>query len=154
VEVPEVPGYVIALLLTGSFRALVDEVHAELAKHGHPDVRPAHGFALRAIGSDGATAVELGQRLGVTKQGAGKTMDALEQLGYITRTVDTIDGRRRIASITPRGREMLALSAAAFDRVVLRWRDELGPDVYDSLVEGLSQLGRGQMGSDLRSWLT
>ena len=63
------------LLLFGGFRTLIDRLHAELAGQGHPDVRPAYGFAMQAIGRDGATASELGRRLGVSKQAAGKTVD-------------------------------------------------------------------------------
>ncbi|HXO23629.1 MAG TPA: hypothetical protein VN870_03555, partial [Streptosporangiaceae bacterium] len=36
------------------------ELHAELARRGHPDLRPAHGFALQAIGPSGATATPRG----------------------------------------------------------------------------------------------
>ena len=43
-------GFELPLLLFGGFRSIIDELHAELARRGHPDVRPAHGFALQAIG--------------------------------------------------------------------------------------------------------
>lgn len=59
-----------------------------MARHGHADVRPVHGFALQAIGPGGATAAELGRRLGVPKQAAGKTIDALEGLGYVERAIE------------------------------------------------------------------
>ena len=45
-------GFELPLLLFGGFRSIIDELHAELARRGHPDVRPAHGFALQAIGLD------------------------------------------------------------------------------------------------------
>ncbi len=40
---------------------------------------------MQAIGTDGATASELGRRRGVSKQAAGKTVDRLEALGYAER---------------------------------------------------------------------
>src|SRR5690606_18570415 len=61
------PGWLLPLLLFGGFRTLIDRLHAELAQEGHPDVRRAYGFAMQAIGPDGATATELGRRLGVSK---------------------------------------------------------------------------------------
>ena len=82
------PGFVLPLLLFAGFRAIIDRLHAELAEQGHPEVRPAHGFALQAIGLDGATASEIGRRLGVSKQAAGKTTDRLAALGYVERVDD------------------------------------------------------------------
>ena len=46
-------------------------------------MRPAHGYAFQAIGAYGATATELGRRLGVTKQAAGQMVDELVRLGYV-----------------------------------------------------------------------
>ncbi|GAA4825104.1 MarR family winged helix-turn-helix transcriptional regulator [Actinomycetospora corticicola] len=109
-------GGELALRLLAAFRGLVDDVHAELAAHGHPGVRPAHGFALQAIGSGGATAGELALRLGVSKQAAGKTVDGLAALGYVERAVDPADARRKVVGLTAAGREVLDLSGRAFDR--------------------------------------
>lgn len=96
---------------TGAIRALVEEVHDELAEQGHPGLRPSQGFALQAVG-DGATAGVLGQR-----------------------------------------REMLQLSAVAFDRVAARWRTELGEPSYEAMVRGLLALGSADGTTDFGSWL-
>src|SRR3954469_19699399 len=99
----EPPGFELPLLLFAGFRALIDDLHAELARQGHPDVRPAYGFAMQAIGPGGATASEVGRRLGVSKQAAGKTIDRLEELGYAERVDDPADGRRKLVRLTARG---------------------------------------------------
>ena len=52
------PGFALPLLLFAGFRTLIDRLHAELAVQGHPELRPAHGFALQAIGRAGTTASE------------------------------------------------------------------------------------------------
>src|ERR1700683_64511 len=79
-------GFELPLLLFGGFRSIIDDLHAELARRGHPDMRPAHGFALQAIGPDGATATQAGRRLGISKQAAGKTIERLEELGDVRRS--------------------------------------------------------------------
>ena len=122
----DAPGFELPLLLLAGFRTLIDELHAELGRQGHPDARPAHGFALQAIGPGGATASELGRRLGVSKQAAGKTVDRLERLGYVTRAGDDRDARRKLVRLTPRGGELLASSAAIFDDLRARWVRALG----------------------------
>ena len=83
-------GFELPMLLFAGFRSVIDELHAELARRGHPELRPAHGFALQAIGHGGATAAETGRRLGISKQAAGKTIDRLEELGYVHRAGDDL----------------------------------------------------------------
>src|ERR1700727_1317316 len=92
----ETPGFELPLLLLAGFRTLIDQLHRELAARGHPDMRPAHGFTMQAIGLDGTTSTELGRRLGVSKQAAGKTVDRLAEIGYVERWADPADGRRQL----------------------------------------------------------
>ncbi|WP_371481919.1 MarR family winged helix-turn-helix transcriptional regulator [Kitasatospora sp. NBC_00315] len=131
------PGFELPLLLFAGFRSLIDQLHAELARQGHPDVRPAYGFAMQAIGLDGVTATELGRRLGVSKQAAGKTVDRLEGLGYVERVDDPSDGRRKLLRLTPNGIDSLMRSAAIFDELHDRWAEALGADRLAELEDGL-----------------
>src|SRR5271155_4900671 len=100
---PAAYGFELPLLLFGGFRSIIDELHAELARRGHPDLRPAHGFALQAIGPRGATATEAGRRLGISKQAAGKTIDRLEELGYAQKAGDDQERRGKRGRHPPRG---------------------------------------------------
>jgi DNA-binding MarR family transcriptional regulator len=120
------PGFELPLLLFAGFRSVIDELHAELAKRGHPDMRPAHGFAMQAIGLGGATATDLGKRLGISKQAAGKTVERLEELGYVQRAGDDKDRRRKMVRLTPRGVSALTLSAMIFGDIRARWEGVLG----------------------------
>ncbi|MEV0699098.1 MarR family transcriptional regulator [Saccharopolyspora sp. NPDC050389] len=122
----EAHGFELPLLLFAGFRSLIDQLHAELAAQGHPEVRPTHGFALQAIGRDGATASELGRRLGISKQAAGKTVDRLASLGYVERADDAADARRKLIRLTDRGFEALARSAAIFEELRSQWAKILG----------------------------
>jgi DNA-binding MarR family transcriptional regulator len=137
-------GFELPLLLFGGFRSIIDELHAELARRGHADLRPAHGFAMQAIGPGGATATEVGRRLGVSKQAAGKTIERLEELGYVHRAGDQADRRRKLVRLTPRGIEALALSAMIFNDVRSRWRRELGASRLSALEEDLRTMVPGE----------
>jgi DNA-binding MarR family transcriptional regulator len=130
-------GFELPLLLFSGFRSLIDQLHAELSRRGHPQMRPAHGFAMQAIGWDGATASELGRRLGVSKQAAGKTVDRLEGLGYVERVDDTSDGRRKLVRLTPHGLDALAHSAAIFDDLRAQWSATLGAQRLSDLEAAL-----------------
>jgi DNA-binding MarR family transcriptional regulator len=121
-------GFELPLLLFAGFRTLIDRLHAELAKVGHPDVRPAHGFAMQAIGHGGATASEVGRRLGISKQAAGKTVDRLEALGYAERVDDRLDARRKLVRLTAHGVDALEQSAEIFERLRAEWVGALGEE--------------------------
>ena len=141
---PAVHGFELPLLLFGGFRSIIDELHAELARRGHPDLRPAHGFALQAIGTQGATATEAGRRLGISKQAAGKTIDRLEALGYVRKAGDDTDRRRTLVRITPRGLEALAMSAMIFEDIRSRWAGALGPARLSALETDLRTMVPGE----------
>lgn len=146
--------YELPLLLLSGYRMVIDEAHQELAVRGHPDLRPAHGFALQAIGTFGATAADVGRRLGVSKQAAGKTIDRLIELGYVTRGTEAADRRRKLVRLTPRGWQALAQSAEAFAQVRARWAAELGPDRVAALEADLRTMAAGQpFRLDLPGWL-
>ncbi|MEU6482528.1 MarR family winged helix-turn-helix transcriptional regulator [Streptomyces sp. NPDC046887] len=130
-------GYELPLLLFAGFRTLIDRVHAELAEQGHPDVRPAYGFAMQAVGVGGATASEVGRRLGVSKQAAGKTVDRLVVLGYAERADDPADARRKLVRLTPHGLDCLGRSAAIFDRLRAEWVGALGAERVAGLEDAL-----------------
>jgi DNA-binding MarR family transcriptional regulator len=137
-------GYELPLLLFGGFRAIIDELHAELARRGHPDLRPAHGFAMQALGFRGATASEVGRRLSISKQAAGKTIERLEALGYAQRAGDSADRRRKLTRLTPRGVEALTLSAEIFGDIRDRWARALGADRVTDLEASLRTMVPGE----------
>ncbi|MFJ8579078.1 MarR family winged helix-turn-helix transcriptional regulator [Micromonospora sp. NPDC093277] len=137
---PDRPGFVLPLLLLAGFRTLIDDLHAELAHQGHPDLRPVHGFVLQAVGVAGTTAGELGQRLGVSKQAAGKTVDRLVALGYLERADDPADARRKLVRLTERGLDGLRRSAVVFDQLRDRWVATLGVDRVAALEDDLHRM--------------
>ena len=131
------PGYELPFLLFGGFRTLIDRLHAELARRGHPDVRPSYGFAMQAIGVQGATASEIGRRLGVSKQAAGKTVERLEALGYAERADDPADARRKIVRLTAHGVDALTKSAEIFDDLRKDWARTVGTERMSALETDL-----------------
>jgi len=133
----ERPGFELPLLLLAGFRTIVEALHAELARQGHPDARPAHGLTLQAIGPSGVTASELGRRLGVSKQAAGKTVDRLERLGYVTRAGDERDARRKLIRLTTHGVDLLNRSATIFDDLRAQWVRALGAERVRDLEDAL-----------------
>ncbi|MFD0905556.1 MarR family winged helix-turn-helix transcriptional regulator [Actinomadura sediminis] len=137
------PGFELPLRMFLAFRACIDEVHADLAAHGHPDLRPMHGFVFQAITRGGSSAAELGRRLGVSKQAAGKMIETLEGAGYVERVPDPGDARRKIVRLTPRAADVLERSERAFERVRADWSRRLGPGRVRALEDDLRALTPG-----------
>jgi DNA-binding MarR family transcriptional regulator len=133
-------GFELPLLLLGAFRSLIDELHRTLSERGHDEARPLHGFALQAIGPDGATVSELGRRLAVSKQAAAKTASSLQRIGYVRRESDPADGRAVLLRRTARGEEMLALSAAFFDAYHARLGHAVGRRRLAELEDDLQRM--------------
>ncbi|TYB41210.1 MarR family winged helix-turn-helix transcriptional regulator [Actinomadura chibensis] len=139
-EPEDAPGYELPLRLFLAFRGIVDELNAELARQGHPDLRPMHGFVFQAIGPHGTTAVELGRRLGVSKQAAGKMIESLERAGYVERGADPADARRKIVRLTARGTDSLDRAALIFERIRDDWVRRLGAGRVRALEHDLRQV--------------
>jgi DNA-binding MarR family transcriptional regulator len=151
--VPDPPGFELPLLLLAGFRSLIDDLHAELSKQGHPDMRPMHGFVFQAIGPHGTTAANLGRRLGVSKQAAGKTVDTLEQLGYVIRVPDTVDQRRKLVVLTNRGIDALDRSARIFTELRAGWAARLGTERLRALEADLQSVaGEATVPLDMPGW--
>jgi DNA-binding MarR family transcriptional regulator len=148
------PGFELPLQLLAAFRRLIDDLHAELAQQGHPDARPMHGFVFQAIGPYGTTAAELGRRLGVSKQAAGKTIESLEGLGYVIRVPDSVDQRQKTVVLTDRGIDALQRSARIFDELRARWAAAIGIDRLRAMEDDLRALtGDAAIQLDTPGWL-
>ncbi len=119
-------GADLALLLLAGFRAMADQGATELAELGFEDVRPVHDFALHTILSGADSASDLGRAMSITKQAAAKTIALLEERGYLTREPDPADKRRMRLRVTERGLSLLQHGEEVFDRIRLRWEQQVG----------------------------
>lgn len=147
-------GFELPLLLLAGFRSLIDDLHAELARQGHPGVRPGYGFAMQAIGDQGASTSDVGRRLGVSKQAAAKTVERLAELGYVRRVPDQLDRRRQTVQLTDHGWDALRRSAAVFDRQRAEWAQIIGPARLRDLEADLRSLVPDHAaGLDVAGWL-
>jgi DNA-binding MarR family transcriptional regulator len=116
-----------AILVIAAARAVADELVAAHARAGE-DVRPAHGFVIRALSAGPLTVTELAARLDVSKQAVVKLVDEMERQGFIERRSDPVDRRAKRLCLTARGRNVRKRALAASRRMERRLLSELGPD--------------------------
>jgi DNA-binding MarR family transcriptional regulator len=137
-------GAAFARLLLGAVDAMVGEVRDELIAAGHPGLTVANELAMQAVDGGVDSAADLARELGVTRQAAAKTIATLESLGYVERAADADDARRKRLTVSARGRDAVAIGAAAFDAAYRRWRDDVGHDAADATAEALRRLAVGR----------
>ncbi|MER6315499.1 MarR family transcriptional regulator [Streptomyces sp. NPDC001581] len=103
-------GVELTFLLGLGFQLLLGEFTRRVAEAGYADLRPLHGMAFQALKGPGATATELAERLGVTKQAAGQIVDDLEKRGYVRREPHPGGGRRKLVVLTAAAHAHLAVA--------------------------------------------
>ncbi|SDK17420.1 MarR family winged helix-turn-helix transcriptional regulator [Streptomyces indicus] len=116
------------VLLGFAFRSMVDELHAHLAESGYGDAKESFGFAFKVLAGERLTIGELAGRLGITHQGAAKTVDEMVRAGYVERVPDDKDRRARRVELTERARGLLAAGHAFHQAYEERLVAELGDE--------------------------
>jgi DNA-binding MarR family transcriptional regulator len=79
---------------------------------GFADYRRSDPLVMRSLRSGEAPLGSLGVTLGVTRQAARKVVNGLVARGYARVTTSTVDSRRRLVALTPRGHDYLAAVVA------------------------------------------
>ncbi len=124
--------------------ALVAEgINSAVLEAGFEGLRPAHGLAFVRLARHGATASELAEHLGITKQSAAALVGELVERGYVTRTNHPTDGRARLLVLSDRGRAATRAAEAAAEAISQSWADALGRERYTQLVADLARMGSG-----------
>lgn len=126
-------------LLSMAVTTALESLHEELARAGHPDLRPAHGYALHAISTGIDTASRLAPLLGMTKQGAAKLLQALADGDYVALGPADGDARRRPFVLTERGRAAVTTSVEIQRDIERRWAQAVGARRMETVRAALHQ---------------
>ena len=132
----------LARLLSAATRLVIEDLNERLAARGHPDLRPAHGYAVNAIAAGATTTARLAGELEMTKQGAAKLVAALERLGYLRLASDPDDARARALHLTPKARALLHAASEVQDEIESEWRELAGERPVRALRSSLERLVR------------
>jgi DNA-binding MarR family transcriptional regulator len=107
------------------------------------DLTPSELAVLTELGKFGpATASELARKEGMTGQSMGVKVGALEQRGYLRRSADPQDGRRRLLELTDAGRERYAGDRRAREEWFVGVLEQLDEAELDTIVAALDLLDR------------
>jgi DNA-binding MarR family transcriptional regulator len=118
------------ILIGLAYRAFVEELHADLAKHGFADLGPTYGYVVRLVAATpGLRQRDVARQLQITEQGAGKIVDEMVRRRFLARRTDTEDRRARALRLGSRGVELLRTARRFHARFERRLARDLGSGV-------------------------
>lgn len=142
----------LAILLVAAVAALADRMGEAQRVAGIDGVRPAYAFAIRALAPEPLPLARLAELLGITKQAAAQTVDAMESEGFLTRRADPADGRRKLLELTELGHRVRSTALAASAELEAELEREHGAAAVRALREVLAgMVERGGGLEDLRA---
>ncbi len=152
--VPDIP---LVRLLSMAVTVALDELHHELNTHGHPTLRPVHGYALNAVLNGFTTASAMAPLLAMTKQGAARVVQHLLDEDYVDYADDdpTADARSKPLELTRRGRDVVALAVRVQQRIEADWVGVVGERRMVTTRRALEQVvthGRDELPAVRLGW--
>ena len=134
------PPPLIGALLRVPFETVRDRMLAGLHERGFTDLVAAHVDVWRYPGPENQRPSELATQTHMTKQALNYLLGQLEQLGYLTREIDTSDQRSKRIRLTPRGQAATKAIYEIVQDVETDWAEQLGPRKFAQLRDLLTQL--------------
>jgi DNA-binding MarR family transcriptional regulator len=92
----------------------------------------------------GSTISGIGRELGITRQGAGKVVGNLRDLGYVQVADSKTSAREKSVTITSRGAEYLAAQGRSARAIESQLHAELGDAGFSALKKLLAALSQGE----------
>jgi DNA-binding MarR family transcriptional regulator len=127
----------LGLLAAQLLSSIHDELFARLGEQGHEHLHPRHAAVLAYLDEDGIRATELARLSGQQKQIVGRTIDELEQLGYVERRPDPSDRRAKLVVPTKRGLEQMRLGDRIVAEIEQRHAKAAGAKTYAEFRDAL-----------------
>jgi DNA-binding MarR family transcriptional regulator len=126
----------VALLMGLLFR----EISQTFADEDWGGLRQSSFRVISAVPEGGINVTELGDRLGMTKQGCGQFVTQLEQTGHLRTEADPSDRRVRRVHRTPRGHETIAAVTQRMLRLEDDWAQIVGERRYRTFRRVLEEI--------------
>lgn len=126
------------ILLGLAFNQFVSELHDHLGEHGFTDLKPTFGYAFKVLAVESTTTSGLAVKLGITPQGAAKTVEDMVAAGFVERVPDPTDARGRLLVLTSRARALMETGHEFHREFERRLADSLGAEKVGAMREVLT----------------
>lgn len=122
------------------FQTLVTELHERLAKVGFGDIRPTHTIIFALVGTEGIRLGELAERAQLTKQLVNYLVTAVEEMGYVERIPDPLDGRGKLVRLTEKGARAAREGSLIIKSIEEEWTTLIGEKTMQEIRSGVELL--------------
>ena len=118
-------------------RKIEEDILEVLAGEGFPEVRMVHLNLCRNLDLDGTRLTDLASRANMTKQSMQELVDRVEELGFVERRPDPLDGRAKSVSFSKRGLLLLEALRKAVLYMEARMAREIGANTVRQIARAL-----------------
>ena len=132
----------LGVLFNRARRLLDEEILASLSAAGFQNLRMSHEAVFSYMPERGTRLTELARRARITKQSMGELVRELEDLGYVERVRDPVDGRAWIIQYTEKGRRADVIGVQTVADFERRWADVVGASEMATLRSTLEEMVR------------
>ena len=129
----------VVLLIAACNAGLSSRVGAQLDGAGFRALRPSHGYLVQHLIHGPKTIGQLADLLGMSQQGASKSVAELEDLGYVARHRGE-DARVRRVELTDHGWAAVECARGARRDLRRALRRRLGVEGFEALREALIEV--------------
>jgi DNA-binding MarR family transcriptional regulator len=124
---------------------LFRQVRDEFATEDWKGLRQSHFRVLSMVPDQGVSITELGERVGMTKQGCGQFVTQLAATGHLRVVAHPDDRRVRVVRRTPKADRVLAAVRERNLAIERGWSERVGAERYDVFREVLDELALGTL---------
>ena len=126
-------------LLMGVLFREVSGVFAEEEWHG---LRQSHMRVITSVPAEGISVTDLGERVGMSKQGCGQFVTTLVESGHLRVAADPRDKRVRLVRRTAKGNRTVAAVTSRMLEIEDDWADRVGRQRYRAFRRVLEELAQ------------
>jgi len=126
-----------AALLMG---LLIRDVHYVFAAEDWGGLRQSHFRVISGVPPEGVSITDLGERVGMSKQGCGQFVTGLVETGHLKVEQDPADRRVRLVRRTPKGNRTIAAVTERTLRLEQDWAARVGERRYRTFRKVLEEL--------------
>jgi DNA-binding MarR family transcriptional regulator len=122
---------------------LFRQVRAQFLEEDWGGLRQSHFRLLSLVPDEGVSITELGERVGMTKQGCGQFVTQLSGSGHLRVGTRPDDRRVRLVRRTPKADRVLAAVRERNLAIEEEWAERVGADRYAVFRSVLDELALG-----------
>jgi DNA-binding MarR family transcriptional regulator len=119
---------------------LLNQVRLAFAAEDWGGLRQSHFRMITSVPPEGISITELGDRVGMTKQGCGQFVRRLVDTGHLKVDTDPADRRTRIVRRTSLGHRTVRKVSARIARIEADWAEQVGARRYATFRRVLGDL--------------